>query len=516
MTDPPETAGPSNKDSGTAIGSAAWQSLQEIKGQRKEHGAGVSTAADQKIRRFTISMTIRGKVDEDAPLVNLYNSHKGFISKLFELTDGDAHLIPTAFFESDDADGVDTRNPIVSVDSFPATDRLHRLFFRRQFEYKERSTTIKLVHSVHMKETTKAVKEKLIDYLMENNLWMHGGDLLSVETSNIGWLLGAHHTMVYRPAVVKRLNDLVAALPRRVVLEQIELHGGSEEDKTKLPLLFVNKKLFNFGSDNSRVSTQALAITCVKNRVRLMKELLSLIPEHKMPYPFVPMGMATIASVSDYKKLMIMNNDRQNELQGITVHGFSAELLDYVLTYDNDEMDEGNQEERIPVHQFFTDHKSIVSIEPTYFSPSKGRFIFIVYQSAFDEAKNVIEHFCSKTFKVIYDTHAERETYKQTYSSFPRILDSASAGGAVASLGARLAEMLKSTEDVNGKPLSTAPTTWAQRVTPRLIFSKNANFPPLSETSATAPPSAPPPAGPTDTNSTSSSLSTVAKPAAFI
>ena len=514
MTDPPDKAGPSNKDSGKALGTEAWHLQQEIRGQRKEHGATISAEADEKIRRFTISVTIREKVDEDAPLVNLYKSHKGFVTKLFELTQGDAHLIPTAYFEPEDDDDADTRSPIVSADSFPATDRLHRLFFRRQFDYKERSTTIRIHHSVHMKETTKDVKEKLLDYLQEHSLWMHGGDLLSIETSNIGWLLGAHHTMVYRPAIVKRLNDLVATLPKRVIAEQIELHGGSEDDAKKLPTLFVNKKLFHFGIENSRVSTQALAVTCVKNRVRLMKELLALIPESKMPFPFIPMGMATITSVADYKKLMILNNDKQNELQGITVKGFSAEILDYVLTYDNDEMDEGNQEERIPVHKFFTDHKSIVSIEPTYFTPSQGRFIFIVYQSTFLEAKEVIENFCNKTFKIIYDTFADREAYKRKYGSYPKVLDSASAGGAVASLSARLCEMLKSTESTGGKTLSTAPTTWAQRAAPRMIFEKNSHFPDLGATkNKSTTTSNPPPAASVESNSASSSLSTVAKQA---
>ena len=165
------------------------------------------------------------------------------MTKLFELTQGNAHLIPTAYFEPDDnAEDADTHSPIVSADSFPATDRLHRLFFRQQFDYKERSTTIRIHHSVHMKESTKDVKEKLLDYLQEHSLWMHGGDLLSIETSNIGWLLGAHHTMVYRLAIVKRLNDLIANLPKRVVSEQIELHGGSEEDAKNLLTVFVKKK----------------------------------------------------------------------------------------------------------------------------------------------------------------------------------------------------------------------------------------------------------------------------------
>ena len=193
-----------------------------------------------------------------------------------------------------------------------------------------------------------------------------------------------------------------------------------------------------------------------------MKELIALIPEDDMPFPFIPMGMAAISSVNDYKKLMIMNNDRQNELQGITVHGFSAELLDFCLTFDDDEMAEDEQEICIPVHKYFTDLPSIVSIEPTFYTPTKGRFIFIVYQSLFEEAKQAIEKFCVKTFKIIYDTQIDRDAYKHKYSCFPKVLDSAAAGGAVASLSTRLCKMHKSTKSSAGKPLSTVPTTWAQ------------------------------------------------------
>ena len=146
MTKSLAPTGPSNKDSGKALGTEAWYRIQEVKGQRKEHGASDGAATDEKIRRFTVSLMVSGKIDEDTPLVNLYNSHKGFVAKLFEHTAGNAHLIPMAFFEPKDDNDVDTRSPIVSVDAFPATDRLHRLFFHRQFNYKERSTTIKIHH----------------------------------------------------------------------------------------------------------------------------------------------------------------------------------------------------------------------------------------------------------------------------------------------------------------------------------------------------------------------------------
>jgi hypothetical protein len=67
-----------------------------------------------------------------------------------------------------------------------------------------------------MKDSVQDVKAKFWNYLTEKGLWMRNGDLKSVKTSAIGWLLGAHPQLVFRPAIKTELNRLVSELPTEV------------------------------------------------------------------------------------------------------------------------------------------------------------------------------------------------------------------------------------------------------------------------------------------------------------
>jgi hypothetical protein len=59
----------------------------------------------------------------------------------------------------------------------------------------------------------------------------------------------------------------------------------------------------------------------------MMKELISSIPLAELPYPFIPMGFATMKGPEMYKKFIFINNDRQNKVQGINVRGCCDELF---------------------------------------------------------------------------------------------------------------------------------------------------------------------------------------------
>jgi hypothetical protein len=92
-----------------------------------------------------------------------------------------------------------------------------------------------------MKESVKDVKSKLWNYLTEKGLWMRNGDLNLVETSAIGWLLGAHPQLVFRPAIEQELNRLVANLPIELREEVVAIHGTAGEEH-KLPSFFIHAR----------------------------------------------------------------------------------------------------------------------------------------------------------------------------------------------------------------------------------------------------------------------------------
>jgi hypothetical protein len=50
-----------------------------------------------------------------------------------------------------------------------------------------------------------------------------------------------------------------------------------------------------------------------------MKELVCLIPKSSIPYTFIHIGLATTNSPHTYWKYLMINNNRQQAMQGITV-----------------------------------------------------------------------------------------------------------------------------------------------------------------------------------------------------
>ena len=405
--------------------------------------------------------------------INMYQPHKEFIAKLFAITDGDAHVMPTTRMKTPSADAThSTKSPIISVEAFPTTTYQHGQFFDRTAFYSEKTkrTTVKIKHQVLMKETVAQVKRKMMDFLQEKKIWLKNGDLDAVETSGFGWMLAAHDTMVFRPALKTTLTNLLLKLPT-ALLEDTIAKFGTPDDLIQLPELFVNPKWQAFGSSSQRVQTHAVTLSCVNNKIRLMKELICLIPHEDMPYAFIHLGLATTNTPEAYWKYVIINNDRQNAVQGITVRGFSQALLEMPWEDDN--------KVTATVAKHFLNHPAILSIEETHTTPESGRFIFIVYKMEFLAAQAYIANFCKTIFPALYPTQELQDNYRVTYKSHPHLLDSPNAGGAVGAHGNHLVDLLAQAEADRGTPFSMTSTTWAEKVSPRMIFDKSSNFPAL-------------------------------------
>jgi hypothetical protein len=461
---PPEEPGPD-------VGSEAWQTAQDIKSKRRNHGAGVGFVTDQKIRQFYLEMSFKDKIDEEDTTTtqNLHGLHREFIEKLLSVTEGDTHVMPTAKVNPNEV--TSTCDPIVSIDTFPTSDRLHRKFFSRviYLHAHNKQTVVRIKHEVLMKETVKEAKTKLFDWLLTKRIFMKHGELDTVETSSIGWLLGAHTTLVFKPTVAARLNQAIAQLPTDVLTTQIG-RFGFKEDLVTLPRLFVNSKMQAFGAPPGRVLTSTLTISCINNRIRLMKELLSLVPPAELAYTFIPIGLATMESPAVYQKYMMINNDRQNEVQGLVVRGFSNEFLTRAMDIED--------EDSISVGEYVVEHPSVVSIQETHHTKEQGKFIIIVLKEGYQDARTLLSNICETQFNKIYTTQEQRDNYRVTYKALPHLSDSPTAGGAAASHSANLAAMLTTEETKNGRKYSVTPSnSWAHVVAPRFSFDKNSKHP---------------------------------------
>ena len=132
----------------------------------------------------------------------------------------------------------------------------------------------------------------MMHFLRTNKLWLKNGDLDAVETSGFGWFFAAHDSMVFRPSLKNTIVNLITQIPEHIRLKAIADYGTSD-DANNLPEIFLNPKWQAFGNEPKRVQTHAVTISCVKNKIRLMKELICLIPKTSLPYQFVHIGLAT-------------------------------------------------------------------------------------------------------------------------------------------------------------------------------------------------------------------------------
>jgi hypothetical protein len=306
--DPPEVSGLNERPSKWTVG-------DEVKKKCQEHGAGVAFPSGNKIRHFVLELRFKEKLEEavaNGSTLNLHSFHREFIEKLMASTEGDAHLMPTA---KEKKTMTATPCPIVNDNAFPTSDQNHCQFFQGTVFYSEwhKGTAVKIYHSILMKETVHAVKTKIFDWLKMKKLWMLAGELDSVKTSGIGWMLGAHPNLVFTHNIAACLNFLISCLPQEIFEEKVRLHG-SPDNLEKLPLLFVNPRNQLFGAPPGRVVTKAVTVSCVINRTRLMKELVASIHQPDIPFTFILIGMATMDGPEVYRKFICINNDRQNEV----------------------------------------------------------------------------------------------------------------------------------------------------------------------------------------------------------
>ena len=95
-----------------------------------------------------------------------------------------------------------------------------------------------------------------------------------------------------------------------------------------------------------------------------MKEIISKIDPPDLQYEIIPTGFAQMADVNQYKKIIMWNNDRQNEVQGVTMVGLAPNILTNQLTLTDDT--------QLSVLTYLRSHEAILSIEPTYLSSTTG------------------------------------------------------------------------------------------------------------------------------------------------
>jgi hypothetical protein len=441
-----------------------------LKEKRIIHGSNVTAPAEEKQREFTLTFNVKESLDDTATMVNLALKHKLFIKAFLDISEGDVHFLPTS--KSDNK----AQQPIINIGAYPNDEKGHRNFFHRSVTHHDatHNNTVRIHHLVLMKESVKDVKTKLISFLKQHSLWIGGGELNAIETVNVAWLHGAHPTMVNRIALEDKINAAARALPNLSSIRSQFLKD--HEIDIELPRFFVQTRTIHCGSAPNKVSTTTLSLTCVKIFSRMMKEIASTIQESPdTPYIIIPTGFTQIADVTSYKQAMISNNDIQNSVQGISMIGLDPQWLDYEITC--------NDNETLTLQSYLTQGPFIATMEPTQYSDSHGRFIFIVYKNQFQKAREFLSTFCATDFYDIIPDEQERHDYRARIGSLPHLYEAAPLGGAVKSRIDSIVASLGKIKTTTGSAPPSSTAAWSNKSRPKFVFSiEDAEaFPDLSE-----------------------------------
>ena len=142
-----------------------------------------------------------------------------------------------------------------------------------------------------------------------------------------------------------------------------------------------------------------------------MKEIVSKIDLPDLAYEIIPTGFAQMADINQYKKIIMWNNDRQNEVQGVTMVGLAPSILNNTLhLIDGSEM---------TVAKYLLSHDAILSMEPMYLSESTGRYIFILKKPSFKKLAALFKNFALPTSTQCFRLPKKEMITRQPSNHYP-------------------------------------------------------------------------------------------------
>ena len=241
---------------------------------------------------------------------NAEKFHVGTIVKtvLQFLWRADKHLVVRPY---------DPTLPLLSDSStFPSKENFSKVF--HHFDAKQVNDKARLVVVLRLRSSLPVSNVKfdstngLMNYLQEHYIKMYPTTFGTSQTAHIGYVLGYHPRTTWRPTVKQDLVTAMRAVNMSDADIQALLEDGtqltlSQDGKVELPKFEIRKEHVGYGSGSQRVSTQGLAMTCEKQYVNLMREIVqqvaikhTALPEATFLFP----GMAKEIGESKYKNLL--------------------------------------------------------------------------------------------------------------------------------------------------------------------------------------------------------------------
>jgi len=395
----------SGKGSGKTTDDITNKHLEETE-KRNSAELQASWKAEVDKRKDVTLNTIKFFLDIPNPdktnIVNIAEEHYAFVSAVF-ISDPNAKFHPTVNTEDLNRKTKPYTSVIDTIDKFPKSDKDHRSFFHHYMVKKNRKVPIEEILVTHL--TLKEIKDSIFTTLKTRKLWITNEDLQRVETTIVGYFFYSDGPMTHLPTLEKEINELINTF-HLTEEQKARIKEYHKTDETRLPDVIIRLRDLSLGNQQ-RILTEALFIRAPKFLGSLYKEILSAAQVQKreeIQGEFVPAGAVHTIGEDNFKKMMLENNDHNNNIQGI-------QLLNVSETFLNATFADGSTIKN--VKDFLLETPNVRSIQPTNKSNEIGKYFIVANKHHMDDVKRELHS------RIHY---AEKETsYEHVFPRAPKI-----------------------------------------------------------------------------------------------
>ena len=335
-------------------------------------------------------------------IVNIAAEHHSFISAVF-VADPNAKFYPTVDTEDLNRKTKPFISAIDSVDNFPKSDKDHRSFFHHYMIKRNRKVRVEERLVTHL--TMKEIKEYTFTTLQKRKLWITNDELKRVETTIVGYIFYSDGPMTHLATLERDINELIKDFNLNDE-QKARIKDYHKTDDLTLPGVIIRLRDLSLGN-TQRILTEALFIRAPKFLGSLYKEILSAGQVQKrdeIQGEFVPAGAVNSIGEDNFKKMMLANNDHNNNIQAIQILNVSATFLKATFV---------NGSTITNVNDFLLETPGVRSIQPTNKSTEIGKYFIVVNKQSIETAKGELH---------LRINHAEKSTsYEHVFPRAPKI-----------------------------------------------------------------------------------------------
>lgn len=281
---------------------------------------------------------------------------------------------------------------IEKMSDFPTTNAEFKNYFEVYERKWSKGSNISIGFKVHLSTDIENLKHQnhheLMNYLLDNNLWLKKHAVSSLDMTRIGFQYNKHPVTTNRPELVKRITHHIKQQHPNANVPVFEIRNG----RPQIP-----------SYNGKKYSMNALVIFCSTNEASNLSTLMM-----KTKFPRGECGTFSPLRVKDktiLPRIALAQNAFEQKVKTVVMVGVHADCLYGKIRPDEHLMDENNAADQETMAEFLLKQVDsegnplILSIERTTRTDSYGRWLIVCDGTAHQEQ---VETFLTNNLSDIY------------------------------------------------------------------------------------------------------------------